>query len=198
MVFRFVDIVPVLILCPNILSELALQVVRAFGYINLHIFHFVNSGIDRACTFLYGIYLDSSVVYLLNQTWVCAVSNDFQTPRAKSLDDVRRKQSSTVIHFIQVKGVINDTTTNGSRRVMRITEVLPESNFLCPSRELVNNSPLLEHSTFCHVSPATDNHMSILFRITHLHIFHLFQELRRKVIQVIKIRGMDMKYVRMS
>ena len=39
--------------------------------------------------------------------------------------------------------------------------------------------------------------MGILFRIVHFHILHLFQELRRKVLYVIKIGSMDMKYVRM-
>ena len=40
--------------------------------------------------------------------------------------------------------------------------------------------------------------MSILFGVVHLHVLDLFQKLRGKVLQVIQVGGMDMKYIRVS
>ena len=166
------------------------------GYVYLHVLHLIDAGIDRACSFFHRIYLNTSVMYFLNQTRVCAIGNNLQSPRSKRFDNVRRKKSGPVIYFVQIQSVTYNTAPNRSGRVVCVAKILPDSHLLSPSREFINNSPLLEYSTFRNVSPATDNHMSILFGIAHLHILNLLQKLWRKILQVIKIGSMDMKYIR--
>lgn len=81
-VFRFVDVVSILILCLYIVSELSLKIIRTLGDVNLHSLHLVNTGIDRTLSFLYRVYFNPSIMNLLNESRVRTVSNHSQIPRA--------------------------------------------------------------------------------------------------------------------
>lgn len=79
-----------------------------------------------------------------------------------------------------------------------ITKVLSNSHLLAPHGELIHDTPFLEHCTFGHVCPSTDNHMSVLLRILLFHFLDFSQELRRKVLDIVEVSRMDMKYIRMG
>lgn len=90
-VFRLIDVVSILILCPNIISVLPLQVVRTSSDKDFHSLHLVDTGIDRPLPFLYWINLDATVVDFLNKSRVRAISNHFQIPRPQGFYDVAGK-----------------------------------------------------------------------------------------------------------
>lgn len=143
LVFRLVDIVPVLVFRPDVIPQLALQVVRAAGDEQLHVLHLVNACEDGTLPFLGGVDVHPSVVYLLDEARVCAVGINAQPPRTERLHDVRRKQVGTVVYLIQIKRIVNDSTPYRRRWVKRITEVQPDTHFFAPYRELVHNAPFL-------------------------------------------------------
>lgn len=113
---RLVYIVPILILVPYIITQLFHDVVRTLRYKQLIFLDFIYTGNHRPMVFIYRVYVHATIPYLLNQTWVCAISVHLQVPRLELLRYLVREHSGFIEQFIHIQPVVYDSALPRSRR----------------------------------------------------------------------------------
>ena len=80
----------------------------------------------------------------------------------------------TVTQLVNIQAVIaNHSTFCYGRRIIGVSEVLPDSYILAPSREILDDMYILEYRSFGDVFLSPHDNMSIFIGILDFHPFYL-------------------------